>query len=429
MKFDLIETWLNTVGISHSNSDRTREGYRNNLLLFCTFIEKSPEQILKEYEDSTDREFKRKYSMYLRGFMSSQLQKRMSQCTIGARMAAVKSFFKYNDLPLAFVPYPKLKVTYHNRDINHEEIKLIVNESDVRESAFYSLQAQSGLRPATICNLRFKHVKEDLLADRVPCKIDVPEEIAKGNYRSHFSFCGHETVKYLKLYLKPDIRDGDFLFTKQGSSKMANSKSFSGLFGRTVQKLYEKGLIDVEQKQYGKPRNIRLYTLRGFFRNQAGQAGADYVNFWMGHKLNYKAPHIPSSDEHYFSRELVEKHRTQYVEKAMPFLRFETEPLTNLEKILEEKLEERDKEIEKLKTQLEDVTTLKSRFEGLYNLVMEMKDKPAITLDLSKLKDEKPKVYEEFLSLFRFRLHGPPERLELPADFWTRERKKRKSKP
>jgi hypothetical protein len=41
---------------------------------------------------------------------------------------------------------------------------------------------QSGLRPHTLLRLRYKHVKEDYEANRVPCKIDTPRDIIKGKY-------------------------------------------------------------------------------------------------------------------------------------------------------------------------------------------------------------------------------------------------------
>jgi len=182
------------------------------------------------------------------------------------------------------------------------------------------------LRPDTLRNLKRKHVEPEFSKGIIPCCIEVPEEIAKGEFGAYFSFMGEESVNYLKAYLdtRATIDPEDYLFTSHGTDKRLNTKSISGIFLRAIQKLKEKGLMDFEQKQQGKPRSVRLYNLRKFFRKYGGQAGVEYVNFWMGHKTNYKAPHIPASDEHYFSREDVEFHRQLYKEKAMPYLRLET---------------------------------------------------------------------------------------------------------
>jgi len=267
MKLNPVETWLNNVSISHSNSKRTRVGYKRNFLHFCEFIGKTPERIMAEYEDSTDRQFKRRYAEYLRAFRSAEFQKGLAPSTISYRVATVKSFFKYNDLPLGYVPPAQMRVTYHNRDVTHEELKLIFDASRPRERAFFAISAQSGLRPVTLCSLRLKHIKEDFVKKRVPCKIDVPQELAKGKYRGYFTFISDEAVKYLEAYLntRRNITDEDFLFVKQGTQQKANPKSLSSLFSRTLQKIHEKGLIKVEQKKRGKPRNVRLYSLRKFF--------------------------------------------------------------------------------------------------------------------------------------------------------------------
>jgi len=138
-KFDLVKAWIDNVAISHSNSDSTRVEYKNNFRRFCDFIGKTPEQIISEFENSSDRQFRRRYAQFIRGFMAAEFNKGMSPCTIGCRQAAVKSFFKYNDLPLGYVPAAKMRVIYHNKDITHDEVKIILDASKPREKAFFLL--------------------------------------------------------------------------------------------------------------------------------------------------------------------------------------------------------------------------------------------------------------------------------------------------
>lgn len=370
MKLDLVETWLDNVSISHSNSSGTRVEYKRNFLFFCGFLGKTPEQILREYDNSKDeRELRRRYAQYIQAFMAAEHKKGLAPCTIASRVAAVKSFFKYNDLPLGYTPPPRMRVIFHNRDIKHEELKLIFDASRPRERAFFAILAQSGLRPFTICSLRLKHVKEDLIGKCVPCKIDVPQEIAKGKYQGYFTFIPQEAVKYLKAYLntRRNIADNDFLFVKEGTKQQANPKSFSGIFSRTLQKLQEKGLIEVEQKERNKPRDVRLYSLRKFFRKHANQAGFEFVQFWMGHVVK------AGQDEHYRPTD-VEYHRKLYAEKAMPFLRLETATPTETEKTIEElraQLKARDKEINALEgkmAKLQPLIDLVNSYEKPENL-------------------------------------------------------------
>ncbi len=343
---DPTEIWLNNVAMAHSNSTATSILYRRYLKWFCEFLGKTPQQILDDYEATTDREFRRRYARYLKAYSSSLFQQKYAPSTIHGAVAAVKSFFKYSDLPIGYVPTARVRVTYHNRDISKEEIKLIVDSSQVRQRAFYLLMAQGGLRPYTICRLKYKHLKEDYEKGTIPLCIKVPEELAKGKTRSYFTFIGKEGFDHLKAHLNtmPDISDDDYIFVNQGTTDPVNSRSVSGLFRRTVTALEEKGLLEVHQEEEGKPRDIRLYNLRKFFRKHAGHAGADFVNFWMGHTANYKAPHIPASDASYFPKDDVEFHRARYKKDAMPHLTIYTPTVSETGRTIKKLEEELEKE-------------------------------------------------------------------------------------
>ena len=369
-----MESWIDNVGIAHSNSNSTRQSYKFTFQRFCSFIGKTPEEILEEYEDSEDRVFRRKYAQYIRGFISSMLRQEFSPNTIGSRIAVVKSFFKYNDLPLGHVPTAHARVLYHNRDITHEEINLILNASRPRERAFFALMAQSGLRPNTICLLRFKNIKEDFTQNRIPCKIDIPQEIAKGKYHSYFTFIGEEATKYLQSYLviRPNIADEDYIFLKQGTKEKVSPKSLSKMFAQTVQKLRSKGLMDVKQKSKSKPRDIRLYNLRKWFRKHAHQAGFELVQFWMGHIVG------AGQEEHYRPTD-VEFHRKLYAEKAMSFLRFEEPTPTELTEIIKTLEKQHQEEMETIRNQYKnEKEELENRLAKIESIILPKEPEPEL---------------------------------------------------
>ena len=335
---NVVESWLDNVGFSHSDSIYTRVRYKHQLEVFCKFIDSSPEEILADYDRAeSEREFKRKYARLIRSWIAKLSRRDLTVGSVIGYVSSVRSFFKYNDLPLGYVPMGQYRITYHNRDIKHGEIVDILKISRPRDRAFFCMMAQSGLRPDTLSKLRLKHLEPDFSRNTIPCEIEVPQEISKGKYGSYFSFMGPEAVKYLKAYLakRGPLRPGMLLFTNHGTENRLNTQSISGIFLRALDQLRDQGLLDFEAEKKGKPRSLRLYCLRKFFRKYAGHAGIEYVNFWMGHKTNYKAPHIPASDMHYFSREDVEFQRGLYREKAMPDLAFETETPGEMKKIVE----------------------------------------------------------------------------------------------
>lgn len=357
MKFNAVQSWLDNVAYAHSKNKNTPYYYRYRLGLFCDFIKRTPEQILEEFKGMTDREFRREYAHYLKAYISNLTREGYAPTTIQANVTAVKSFFKYSDLPLGYIPTARNRVVFHNRDITKGEIVQILKASRPRDAAYYCIMGQSGLRPVTLSQLKRKHIEPDFTEGVIPCEIDVPEELAKGQFGAYFTFMGEESVKYLESYFntRRGVDTDDYLFTCHGSEKSISRKSMSNIFIRTLEDLKAAGTMDFEQPEEGRPRTVRMYNLRKWFRKQAGHAGVEYVNFWMGHHADYKAPHIPQSDEHYFSRKDVEFHRQLYVEKAMPHLRLETKTPTETEQEiidLRKQLEARDKELRAIHSEL-----------------------------------------------------------------------------
>lgn len=360
-KFDLVQGWLDNVAYRHSRSLHTEAKYTYALNLFCKFIGKTPDQVVAEYKRSEDREFKLKYAKLARAFIGSLMRQDLTVSSINTYLSVVRSFFKYNDLPLAYIPTAKNKMTYHNRDITKEEIIHILSISDARDKAFFCMMAQSGLRPITLCHLKLKHIQPDFQRGKVPCRIEVPQEIAKGEYHSYFTFIGEESIKYLESYLKtrPGLGPNSYVFTAHGSNKPLNAASISHIFLRHIRKLKEKGVIEYEDRANKKPSELRLYNLRKWFRKRAGNAGVDFVNFWMGHSLGV--------DDHYFSRD-PEHHRKKYAEEAMPHLRLETASPSETDRVIQKQAEE----IEALKRKLAETEDVKRELADLKQLTRKL---------------------------------------------------------
>lgn len=341
-EYDVVQAWLDNVAYSHSKNVNTGLQYRFGFGQFCKFIGKTPQEIVNEYEGSDEKQFRRKYAQLLRAHIAELSREGFAPNTIDSRIGAIKSFFKYNDLALAYVPTAKTHVVFHNRDITKDEIQNILQVSDPRDKAFFCIMAQSGLRPETLCNIRLKHIEPDFSKEIIPCKVDVPEDLAKGEYHAYFTFIGEESINYLKAYLtrRPKVTVQSYLFTNHGRETQANPKSFSRIFARTIQKLKEKGTMDYEFRGNRKPSEIRLYNLRKYFKKHAGQMGSEESEFLMGHKQGVRDHYLPTDPEHY---------RQLYKEKAMPFLRLETATATEHDKIIQEYVQKVEALEEKVK--------------------------------------------------------------------------------
>jgi len=376
--FDIVQSWLDNVAYSHSKSVHTQTEYRHNINRFCQFIKKTPEQILKEYDAASDREFKRTYAMYVRGLIGSLLQQGFTTSSIKVVVAAIQSFFKYNDLPLGHIPTAKARVVYHNRDIKREEIIEILRIARPRDRAFFCMMAQTGLRPHTMCELRLKHIQPDFDKNVVPCKIQIPENIAKGEYREYFTFMGEESIKHLTDYLKTrsNLTPESYLFTMHGSEEKLDPKSISHRFRDAIMKLKQKGIIEYDQKKEGKPGTVRLYSLRKYFRKFANQAGFEFVQFWMGHIVS------KGQEEHYRPND-VEFHRQLYKEKAMPFLRIEEATPSEYDKSLEAMKQNYEK---RFKNQEQQIKILQAAIKSQDAIHKEYEEIQKVKKDIEAIK-------------------------------------------
>lgn len=408
-----VESWLNQVSLSKSGSKSTELSYRLAFTRFLQSIRKTAEEILTEYETQPEKTFKRHYAQALNNFVMSEKNRGVASGSYASTLYAVKSFFKYNSLPLNFIASPSVTIENHNRDITKEEIAEVVKLSEYRERAFYILMAQSGLRPDTLTKLRVKNLENILEPEtQAPVLITVPQESTKGKYGEYFTFCGAESITALKEYFetRPNLTSESFVFVKANSEEEVSAGDFSHFFRRIVMRLQKKHVLKVktnrkdlavkgldgeEIRSFTTRNDLRLYNLRKFFRKYAGQAGVDYVNFWMGHLSSMGV------DLHYFSKD-TEQHRAIYKEKAMPFLRIETKTPSETENQIETLSAEnkalRD-ELSNVKIKLEQLTEENSKLlkgtEERMNY-FNMKFEKFETFMREREKEEKKKKRDDF---------------------------------
>ena len=113
----------------------------------------------------------------------------------------------------------------------------------------------------------------------------------------------------------------------------------------------------------GKPKALRLYNLRKYFRNNLRSVDSGFINFWMGHTDN--------ADMHYVSMN-AEEHRRRYSEGYQSLRIFEPSESGQM-KILEKQLTDANKTIEELRQQIkqkeDNVTSLQKSLSALEDRV------------------------------------------------------------
>jgi integrase len=410
-----VTDWLN----ARCESDKSRSSYIygwRNFESFCLLRGKDPNKLVDEfralkYEGEVKKEiFLDDWQDLLRAF-TGWLKPRMASLSHKQCLSAIKSFMRFWKIPLD-VDLPRHPfVTYHNRDIKKEEVKLILNNATPRDRVIYLVLAESGMRSDTAVNLKYWQLKEDFEAKRVPMKILLPSSSLKDHVGDRWTFIGEDGFRELSDYLKRrlPLKDEDYIFLseKQGLVKgeQFSAASLSVKFNRIVQKLG----IDKSLGQAGKPKRIRLHGLRKYFRNNHG-ADSSFVNFWMGHSLGV--------DAHYISRD-SEEHRKRYTEGYKALRIFEPNPESLIEII--QQVKQKDRQINEQAKQLNE---MKGQIEALSNIFKLLNKLPAIRQMMTEEATEpvKKELEEHFEKL------NPEEQERVKKDAETLKQLSRSSK-
>ena len=104
----------------------------------------------------------------------------------------VKTFYHVNGIDVKLSQPLKKKVTYKDRAPKPEEITLMLDKSATREAFVVAAIATGGFREGTFAKLKYRHVREDLEANRIPIHIHIEAAITKGKYHDYDTFINPE---------------------------------------------------------------------------------------------------------------------------------------------------------------------------------------------------------------------------------------------
>jgi site-specific recombinase XerD len=296
----------------NSGSPKTLYQYVNGILRFSRWLQKSPDEMVKECQDADGDPVLKKvlhYGRLLDDFAGCLQDEKLAPGTINNHVKGAKQLFHVNGLKVELPNDVKLskRVIYQDHSPRPETVQRLIDLADPRGRVIVSFLTLGGFREETLSLLKYRHVKQDLEAGVVPLHVHVESEIVKGKYCDYDTFLGGEAVDYLKIYLD-NRRNGESYSTSKANVdkktppetitdnspliRNDNLNRRTGEFdpitpGRIwsyLHDLYAKaGLI----KNDGSVRyELRVHTLRKFFKTQliAGGVQESYVEYYMGHK-------------------------------------------------------------------------------------------------------------------------------------------------
>jgi integrase len=360
-----IEFWLKKA----AHSKNTRISYLSSFSRFLEATQLDPEAIQTEwqqvkYDYRKKEQFLDRYSDLIEKFYYGELEDLApkSKATI---LAAVLSFFQHSKIPLQVDVTTESFVINHNRAITREEVKRILEHANLRDRCFFLMMLESGLRPDTLTKLRFMHISEDFEKATIPMMIKLETTMVKDRVGARFSFIGEDGYRALKEYLSPrlPLKPQDVIFlavhTKQQKDASLSPALFSVQFGEIIKKLKLSPMQEGRRR-----RQLTLYTLRKWFRNNIKVSDPAYREFWMTHSLGV--------DEHYFDHAhhwdswmedpvVAQKHRDEYAKAYSSVRIYESEENVEVMDLLKKK----DVEIRELKERLDSLQPFITSVENL----------------------------------------------------------------
>jgi len=253
-------------------------------------VRKTPDQLVEMAR--RDREgVERMLVGVLKSFMRNREH---SESIIQTWRSYLKKFFVVNGIDIKLnIEFPCIYYRYESEcPTPAQVVEMIDLATNPRDKAIISMLATSGLRIGTLLRLKYKHLKRDLEAGRIPVAIHVPAEITKGKYMSYITFINLEAVTYLKLWLKEwerlvgrKIRDDDYIFISLKYPRPDKPITPLDWTPRVFNRIRERMGI---KRHEGRVKRfvITPHGLRKFFRTQMARGGANEmaIEYMMGHR-------------------------------------------------------------------------------------------------------------------------------------------------
>jgi len=289
-EFESVKRWLSAVHADHTGSSETRECYLRWFKRFCDWLGKTPDQLIEERKaqvKSEDMTVKREAEETLRSFCNYLEQKEgSSRSTVLAYHSAVKSFYKYNYLPLQ-LRTPKKHAPRGVKPHTQEEIKALYNVSGVRDRAIVLCLAECGMSREDFVTLKYSDVKDDYEKENETIHLKVVRTKEQIGYDT---FLGINATKALRTYIEMRKRKGGqfnedtVLFP---SHKTKEEMLPNGL-NWILRRLGEKAGIDSSPHRF-----------RKFFESNLGtRVPSLLVRYWVGHSLGVESSYfVPSVED------------------------------------------------------------------------------------------------------------------------------------
>ena len=232
------------------------------------------------------REQKRVAETELVDFIDHLKELGKSNNTIRTYFGAVQNLLKYKQITVSAsfignLPPAIEKPINHKHEWTIEEIQKFVDSAPTyRDKAIIVCLFQSGLGVNELTQLNYEHIQEEFEKGILPICLKLVRKKTNVKFKTFF---GHDSVKYLRLYLqtRKNLTSETPLFTKWNSTKRITAGAIQQKFGEVV-----KDLDFIKKKDLEGFNPCRPHSLRAAFESQLiGKVSDKLIQFFMGHSI------------------------------------------------------------------------------------------------------------------------------------------------
>jgi site-specific recombinase XerD len=281
-----------------SSSNKSCLVYTANVYKYSTWLGYSPDLIIgdiKPVGNIPDPQRLQNHCGYLNDYLAVLQDDGLKPGAVNNCIKSVKTFYRVNGAKIDLSEPLSRRVTYKDRAPQPQELTKLLDLAALREKFIISAFALGGFREETFSKLTYRHVKDDLEANKIPIHIHVEAEITKGKYHDYDTFLGAEAAHFLKLYIQQRKQGiaGKPPETLTDDSPLIRDDTRARVKGigpkqlrKLIHDLYKQaGLL---KHLNGRMYDLRVHSIRKFFKTQLLALGiqADYVDYFMGHTID-----------------------------------------------------------------------------------------------------------------------------------------------
>lgn len=283
-----------------SASNQSGLMYTVKLRKFATWLGHSPDTIIQDIKPIgaiPDPMKVQNHSGFLNDYVAELQDNGLKPNSVNNCIKAVKTFYHVNGADVKLSEPLRRKAVYKDRAPKPEEITLMLDKCATRESFIIAAIATGGFREGTFAKLKYRHVREDLEANRIPIHIHVEAAITKGKYHDYDTFLNAEASNLLKLYIQ-DRKRGSRKIPPEDltddSPLIRNSRFASKVLGvneKTIREIVHEVAVSTKVAKKLPDSwmySVRTHSLRKFFRTQmsAAKLDSEIINYMMGHTVD-----------------------------------------------------------------------------------------------------------------------------------------------